>query len=38
MDVPIHFNDQRRFVTVKVNDKSSNDLLPSEMGSQLVRP
>ena len=37
MDVSIHFNDQRRFVTVKVNDEPRNDLLPPKMDSQLIR-
>lgn len=38
MDIPIDLHNQRRLVTVKVNDKSLNDLLPSEMDAQLVRP
>jgi hypothetical protein len=37
MDVSIHFKDQPRFVTVKVNDESRDDLLPPEMDSQLIR-
>ncbi len=37
MDVSIHFNDQCRLVTVKVNDEPCDDLLPSEMDSQLIR-
>lgn len=36
MDVAIHFNDQRRLVTVEVNDEACDDLLPPEMDSQLV--
>ena len=37
MDVSIHFNDQCRLMTVKVNDEPFNDLLPPEMDSQLIR-
>ena len=37
MDVSIQFNDQRRLVTVKVNDEPCNDLLSPEMDSQLIR-
>lgn len=33
MDISIYFNDQRRFVTVKINDESLDDLLSSEMDS-----
>jgi hypothetical protein len=37
VDIAIYFNDQPCLVTVKVDDKPSNDLLPSKMDSQLVR-
>jgi len=36
MDVSIHFNDQRRLVTVKVNDEPRDDLLSPKMDSQLI--
>jgi len=36
VDISIHLHNQRRLVTVKVNDKSRNDLLSSEMDSQLI--
>jgi len=36
MDIPIHFNDQPRFVTVKIDDESLNNLLPPKMDSQLI--
>lgn len=36
MDIAIHFNNQSCFVTIKINDKSCDDLLPSEMDSQFI--
>lgn len=38
MDISIYFNNQRRFVTVKVNDKPRDNLLPPKMDAQLIRP
>lgn len=38
MDISIYFNDERCFVTIKVDDESRDDLLPPKMDSQLVRP
>lgn len=36
MDVAIDFNDQPRLVTVKVDDKSLNNLLPPKADTQLI--
>ncbi len=36
MDIPIHFNNQCCFVTVKVNNEACNDLLPPEVDAQLI--
>ena len=36
MDVSIQFDDQSRFVTVKIHDEPSDDLLSSEMDSRLI--
>jgi len=36
MNVTIHFNNQRSFVTIEVNDESHDDLLPSEISAQFV--
>ncbi len=36
MDTAIQFNNQPRLVAEKVNDESCDNLLPPEMGSQLV--
>lgn len=36
MDIPINFNDQCCFVAVKIDNKSRDDLLSSEVDSQLV--
>ena len=33
MDIPIYFNNQPCLVTVKVDNKTRNDLLPSEMNA-----
>ncbi len=38
MDITIQFNDQRRFVTVKVNYKPRDNLLPPKVNAQLTRP
>src|SRR3990172_8564877 len=38
MDIPIHFHHQRGLVTVKVDDKPHNDLLPPKVDSQFIRP
>ncbi len=38
VDIAIHFNDQPRPATVKVDEKSLNNLLPSKVDSQLLRP
>ena len=37
MDVTIYFNDQPCLVTVKVNNKTCNDLLSPKMDAQLIR-
>jgi len=36
MDIPIYFKDQSCLVTIKINNKSCNDLLSSEMNSQFI--
>ncbi len=38
VDIAIHFNDQSRHVTIKIADKSLNNLLPPKIDSQLTRP
>ena len=38
MDISIYFNNQCRFMTVKVNDKPRDNLLPPKMDTQLIRP
>jgi len=38
MNIPIHFHDQPRFVTVEIDDESLNDLLPPKADSQLTPP
>jgi hypothetical protein len=38
VDISIHFNNQRGFMAVKINDKSLNDLLPPKTDSQFIRP
>ena len=38
MNVTVDFDNQSCLVTVKVDDKTGNDLLPAKMDSQLVRP
>jgi len=38
VDVAVYFHNQPRFVTVKVDNKSLNDLLPPKVDSQLIRP
>jgi hypothetical protein len=36
VNVSIHFHNQPRLVTVKINNESLNDLLPPKADSQLV--
>ena len=36
MDISVHFNNQPRLVTVKINDESMNDLLSPNTDSQLL--
>lgn|GEM_PF-6599464 len=38
MDISIHFKDQRRLVTIEIDDESLNDLLPPKVDSQFIRP
>jgi hypothetical protein len=38
VDVAVDFHNQACLMTVKVNDKSLNDLLPPKVDSQLIRP
>ena len=38
MNISIHFNNQCCLVTVEIDNKAGNDLLPSKVDSQLVRP
>jgi hypothetical protein len=38
VDITIHFNHQPRLVTVEVNNKPLNHLLPPKADSQLIRP
>ena len=37
VDVTIHFNDQPRLVTIKIDNESLNDQLPLKMDFQFVR-
>jgi len=37
VNISINLNDQRRLVTVKVDNEPLNDLLPPKMDSQIIR-
>ena len=37
VDIAIDLHNQPRLVTIKINNESLNDLLPSEMNTKLIR-